>query len=90
MLCEVAWVIARQKKLYLSQWYWRLKQRTDAKRAIVALARKLLVIIYTMLKTQQPYDENRFLERKAAVEQKRVSRMVHELTKFGYTVALSA
>jgi len=90
MLCEVAWVIARQKKLYLSQWYWRLKQRTDAKRAIVALARKLLVIIYTMLKTQQPYDENRFLERKAAVEQKRVSRMVRELTKFGYTVALSA
>jgi transposase len=26
MLCEVAWVIAGQKKLYLSGWYWRLKQ----------------------------------------------------------------
>jgi transposase len=90
MLCEVAWVIARQRKLYLSGWYWRLKQRTDTKRAIVALARKLLVIIYTMLKTEQPFDEQRFLERKVASEQKRVSRMVHELTKLGYAVAKPA
>jgi transposase len=56
ILCEVAWVIASHKKLYLSSWYWRLKQHTDSKRAIVALARKLLVIIYTMLKTEQLYN----------------------------------
>ena len=88
ILCEVAWVIARQKKLYLSAWYWRLKQRTGAKRAIVALARKLLVIIYTMLKTSQPYDEQKFLERKQASEQKRVNRMVNELARLGYSVSL--
>ena len=90
MLCEVAWVIAAHKKMYLSSWYWRLKQRTDSKRAIVALARKLLVIIYTMLKTNQPYNEQKFLERKQASEQKRVSRMVNELTRLGYAVSLSA
>lgn len=90
MLCEVAWVITRQKKMYLSQWYWRLKQRTDAKRAIVALARKLLVIIYTMLKTQQNYDEQKFLERQAAGEQRRVNRMVRELSKAGYVVTVPA
>ena len=90
ILCEVAWVIARQKKLYLSGWYWRLKQRTGAKRAIVALARKLLVIIYSMLKSNQPFDENRFLERKQASEHKRVNRMVHELTRLGYAVTLAA
>ena len=87
MLCEVAWVIAGQKKQYLSGWYWRLKQRTDAKRAIVALARKLLVIIYTMLKTNQPFNEAKFLERKNASEQRRVGRMVNELTRLGYAVA---
>jgi transposase len=38
ILCEVAWVIASHKQLYLFGWYWRLKQRTDSKRAIVALA----------------------------------------------------
>lgn len=87
ILCEVAWVIARQKNLYLSGWYWRLKQQVGAKRAIVALARKLLVIIYTMLKTNQPYDEQRFLERKQAGEQKQVNRMVTELTRLGYSVS---
>jgi transposase len=90
ILCEVAWVIAGQKKLYLSNWYWRLKQRIGAKRAIIALARKLLVIIYAMLKTGQPFDEQKFLERKVASEQRRVSRMVHELTKLGYAVSVSA
>ena len=90
ILCEVAWAVARQKKLYLSGWYWRLKQRTDSKRAIVALARKLLVIIYAMLKSRQPFDEQRFLERKAASEQRRVSYMVHELTKLGCVISMPA
>jgi len=90
MLCEVAWVIASHKKLYLSSWYWRLKQRTDSKRAIVALARKLLVIIYAMLKANQPYDEEKFLECKHRSERRRVNRMVNELTRLGYAVSLSA
>jgi transposase len=90
MLCEVAWVIAAHKNLYLSSWYWRMKQHTDAKRAIVALARKLLVIIYTMLKTDQLYNELKFLERKQASEQRRVKRMVFELNRLGYVVSRSA
>jgi transposase len=90
MLCEVAWVIAAHKDQYLSGWYWRLKQRTDSKRAIVALARKLLVIIYTMLKTNNLYDEQKFLERKEATNQRHLKRMVNELTKLGYAVSLPA
>ncbi len=90
ILCEVAWVITSHRKYYLSGWYWRLKQRTDSKRAIVALARKILVIIYTMLKTNSPYDEQKFLERKKASEQRRVKRMVYELTRLGYDVSMAA
>ena len=90
ILCEVAWVIASHKEMYLSGWYWRLKQRTDAKRAIVALAHKLLVIIFAMLKSKSAYDEQKFVQRKAATEQKRVSRMVHELTRLGYAVSVPA
>jgi transposase len=90
ILCEVAWVIAAQRKLYLSSWYWCLKQHTGAKRAIVAWARKLLVIIYTMLKTGQLFDEQKFLERKKASEQRKVKRMVYELGRLGYAVSLSS
>jgi len=89
ILCEVAWVIAAHKKLYLSNWYWRLKQRTDAKRSIVALARKLLVIIYVMLKSNSSYDEQKFMKRKEAIDQKRVTRMISELAKLGYAVAVA-
>lgn len=88
MLCEVAWVIVNHKKLYLSGWYWRLKQRTGSKKAVVALARKILVIIYTMLKTNEPYNEERFLERKKISEQKKVKRMVNELSRLGYQVSM--
>jgi len=90
MLCEIAWVIAGRKQQYLSTWYWRLKQHTDAKRAIVGLARKLLVIIYTMLKTNRPYDEKKFTERKEAADRKRISRLTHELIRLGYTVSAPA
>lgn len=90
ILCEVAWVIASHKKLYLSSWYWRLKQHTDAKRAIVALARKLLVIIFAMLKSKSAYDERISEERKKASDQKRVKRLVSELTRLGYAVSLAS
>ena len=86
MLCEIAWVICGKRKLYLSGWYWRIKQRKGSKRATVALARKLLSIIYTMLKTGQLYDEDCFEQRRKQCEQKRTSRMVHELTRLGFRV----
>jgi hypothetical protein len=73
--------------MYLSCWYWRLKQRTDGKRAIIALARKLLVIIYTLLKTDQQYDDEKFQMRKVMAQQKHINRMVNELTHIGYIVS---
>ena len=86
MLCEISWVICGKRRLYLSGWYWRIKQRKGAKRAVVALARKLLSIIYTMFKTGQPYNEDCFKLRRKQCEQKRASRMINELTKLGYRI----
>jgi len=89
MLCEVAWVLAGKRNTYLSGWYWRIKQRKGAKRATVALARKLLVLIYSMLKTGIPYNEECFELRRQQCEQKRATRMIYELTKLGYQVTPS-
>ena len=84
MLCEVAWVIASHRKLYLSGWYWKVKQRKGAKRAVVVLARKL----YTILRTRTPYNEESFDIRRKQCERKRANRMVYELQRLGYTVSL--
>jgi transposase len=86
MLCEVAWVVAGKRNTYLASWYWRVKQQKGAKRATVALARKILVVIYSMLKNGTVYDESSYEIRKQQCEQKRTNRMIHELAKLGYTV----
>ena len=86
MLCEVAWVIAGKRSTYLAGWYWRIKQRKGAKRATVALARKLLVVIYIMLKNKVPYDEDSYELRRQQSERKRANRMIHELNRLGYQV----
>ena len=52
----------------------------------IALARKLLALIYTMLKTGTPYNEECFEIRRKQSERKRASRMVNELQKLGYLV----
>jgi transposase len=60
ILCEIAWVVSRMRGTYLSQWYWKVKQRRGTKKAIVALGRKILTIIYAILKSGQEYDEGHF------------------------------
>jgi len=78
MLCEIAWVIAGKRNTYLSAWYFRIKQKKGAKKAIIALARKLLVIIYTMLKQGTLFDESCFETRRKNCEQKQIFRYIHE------------
>jgi len=63
-----------------------MKQRKGAKKAIVALAKKLLVIIYTILKTDTQYNKSYFELRRVQTEQKRITRMVYELKKLGFEV----
>lgn len=86
MLCEVAWVIAGKRRTYLSSWYWKLKQKKAAKKAIIALARKLLVIIYTMLKQGTVFNEACFETRRQKHEQNQTSHYIRELEKRGYRV----
>lgn len=57
-----------------------------AKKAIIALARKLLVIIYTLLKQGTLFDESCFEVRRKNCEQKQISCYIRELEKHGYHV----
>jgi len=81
MLCEVAWVVAGKRNTYLANWYWRIKQNRGAKRAVIVLARKLLVMIYTMLKSKQPFDDTRFEQCRQQCQEKRTSRLIKELNR---------
>lgn len=69
MLCEVAWITASHREFYLSGWYWRVKQRKGAKRATIALARKLLSIIYILYKTALSFMRNALKNAENAVSE---------------------
>jgi transposase len=56
-LIEAAWAASRKKGSYLSALYHRLVVRRGKKKAIIAVAHRLLVIIYHMLKDQGSYRE---------------------------------
>jgi transposase len=89
-LVEAARAAARGKGTYLSAMYHRLAPRIGAKRAVVAVAHKILIICYYILKRGTTYQElgsNYFDERdKAAV----VKRMSKRLEALGYTVVKQA
>jgi transposase len=53
-LVESAWRLVKTSPKW-SAFFSRLKQRSGSKRAIVAVARKLLCMLYAMLKTSTPY-----------------------------------
>ncbi len=57
ILAQVAWAISPTKDNYLSAQYHRLARRIGRKKAMVALAHSVLVIIYHVLRTKHPYTE---------------------------------
>lgn len=86
ILCEIAWGITRQRNTYLSDWYWKLRKRIGAKKAIIALARKILVILYSLLIKQEFFDPSRFENRRKVCEQKKINAWVRSLSSLGYHI----
>jgi len=58
VLVECAWAAIKKRDTRLSNWYWSHVKRLGEKKAIIAVARKLLVYIYAMLKSGELYDDS--------------------------------
>jgi len=54
-LVEAAWSVARHDEGELGRFYRRLAAKKGAKKALVALARKLLIVAWRMLRTGESY-----------------------------------
>lgn len=87
-LVEAAQAAARTKDTYLAAQYRRLTARRGAKRAAVAVAHTLLVMVYTLLTQQVAYHEfggHYFDEHDRQAVQR---RLVRRLEALGYVVSL--
>ena len=90
ILAEVAWVLAHMKDTYLSARYHRLARRLGKNKAAMALAHRLLVIMYHVLSTRKPYHElgaDYFEQRD---RDRLAQRSVRQLEVLGYAVTLVA
>ena len=88
-LIQAAHGAIRTKGSYFGALYHRLAGRRGKKRALVAVARSLLVVIYHVLLYQEPYRElggNYFDECKKETV---VQQLTRRLEKLGYQVALA-
>lgn len=89
VMVQAAHAARRKKGSYASALYKRLVGRRGKKRAIVAVARSLLVSIYHMLTRQQEYEDlgsDYFQKRR---KESKVDYLTKKLAKLGYEVRLA-
>ena len=86
LMVQAAWSAVRVKDSYANALYHRLVGRRGKKRAIVAVARSLLVSLYHMLSKQELYEDlgaDYFDNRR---KEDKVDRLTRQLAKLGFTV----
>ncbi|HSH80659.1 MAG TPA: IS110 family transposase [Herpetosiphonaceae bacterium] len=87
-LIQAAHAAVKVKDSYLAAFYHRLVARRGVKKAIVAVAHKLLILAYTLLRKRAPYQERGA----AALDERRkdhvVQRMQRRFEQLGYKVHL--
>ena len=74
------------RETYLSKFYWKIKQRRGSKKAVIALARKIFVIIYNLLKTNSVYDEQKFEIAKQKQDYFKIKKIQLEAKKLGFVL----
>ncbi len=87
-LCEAAWAASRTKNTYLAAQYRRLARRIGKKKALIAVAHTILVIVYHVLSRGTPYQElgGDYFEHVNAQAQK--NRLVRKLEALGLKVTV--
>jgi transposase len=88
LLVQAAHSAAHQKQCYLAEQYRRIAKRRGSKRAAVAVAHSILVIIYHLLKDQTPYREKGETFFEEQERQGAEKRLVRQLARLGYHVEL--
>ncbi|WP_423225435.1 IS110 family transposase [Candidatus Amarolinea aalborgensis] len=88
ILVQVSWAAVKVKKSYLSSFYYRLAARRGAKRAIIAVAHRILIAIYQMLKKREPYKDLGATYLDQRNKSKVISRLQRRIEQLGYRVTV--
>ena len=87
-LVQAAWAASHQKDSYLAAQYRRMVKRMGKKKALVAVAHSILVIIYHVLKERAEYKDlgGEYFERRDVEKQRK--RLIKQLESLGLKVTV--
>jgi len=87
-MVQAAWAATHTKKTFLSAKYHRLVRRLGKKKALIAVAHTLTVVIYNVLVRNEPYNElgADYFDRNHSDKQRKY--LVKRLQALGFTVTL--
>ena len=89
-LVQAAHAAVRGKDSYLKSIYHRLVGRRGARRAIVAVAHRILIAIYHMLRKHEPWHELGAIYLDERNKGRLLNRMTRRMERLGYRVTLEA
>lgn len=86
---QIAWAASRKKDSFFRTRFLRLQSRIGRGKAIVALARQILVVVYHVLSNDRPFSDlgPHFYEKQE--KHHAVDKYVQRLAKLGFNVALT-
>jgi transposase len=87
-LIQAAWAAVKCKDSFLAAFYRRVAARRGKPKAIVAVAHKILVLIYTLLKTNEVYQERGAAMLDERQKDRLLERMQRRIAQLGYKVRL--
>jgi transposase len=87
-LVQTAHAAVRGKDSYLKSVYHRLVGRRGAKRAIIAVAHRILIAIYHMLRRHEPWHELGAIYLDERNKGRLLNRMTRRMERLGYRVTL--
>ena len=87
-LVQAAHAAVRVKDTYFAQVYRRLAGRRGSKKAIMAVAHRLLIAVYYILLRHEPYRAPGASAMDDRRHEQVLNRMLHRIAKLGYTVQL--
>ena len=87
-LVHAAWGAVKVKESHLAAVYRRLVVRRGKQKAIMAVAHRLLVAIYHMLRDREPYREIGTAPLREEAKRKQVTRMQRQIEHLGFSVHL--
>jgi transposase len=89
VLAQSAWAASRCKQGYLRAFFYRVKARRGWGKAIIAVAHKILVVAYNILKTGMPYQDLGSDYFDKLHPERTTHRLVQRLERLGHSVVLA-